>query len=100
MSSATIITKYLPGSKLVGARVTATARGGTVTIAWDPRLTADKNHAAAAQRLAEKQGWDGCWYGGPSYNGQAAVYVQINRHSTPVFIVAPARQNSLKLVPR
>ena len=90
MSSATIITKYLPGANLLGARVTATARGGTVTIAWDPRLTADKNHAAAAQRLAEKQGWDGCWYGGPSYNGQGGVFVQTNRHSTPVFIVAPA----------
>jgi hypothetical protein len=100
MSSATIITKYLPGENLLGARVTATAKNGSVTVAWNPRLTADQNHANAAKRLAEKSGWDGCWYGRPSYNGQAAVYVQINRHSTPAFIVAPAEQNSLKLVPR
>jgi hypothetical protein len=54
--SPTIITKFIPRTNLLGARVEAIAKGGTLTVAWDPRLTADTNHANAAKRLAEKYG--------------------------------------------
>ena len=90
--SPTIITKFIPRTNLLDARVEATAKGGTLTVAWDPRLTADTNHANAAKHLAEKLGWSGCWYGGPTYNGLGAVFVQTNDHTVPAFIIAPVIQ--------
>ena len=90
--SPTIITKFIPRTNLLSARVTATAKDGTLTVEWDPRLTADTNHANAAKRLAEKHGWGGCWHGGPTYTGLSAAFVQTNGHSVPAFIVAPATQ--------
>ena len=90
--SPTIITKFIPRTNLLDARVEATAKGGTLTVAWDPRLTADTNHANAAKHLAEKLGWSGCWYGGPTYNGLGAVFVQTNDHTVPAFIITPVIQ--------
>jgi hypothetical protein len=87
--SPTIITKFIPRANLLSARVTATAKGGTLAVECDPRLTTDTNHANAAKRLAEKHGWSGSWHGGPSYNGLGAVFVQTDRHSVSAFIIDP-----------
>jgi hypothetical protein len=92
MSAKTIITKFIPRQHLRSARVTAMAKDGAVTLEWDPRLTADTNHANAAKQLAEKFGWGGCWHGGPTYTGLGAAFVQTNSHTVPAFIVGPSPQ--------
>jgi hypothetical protein len=94
MSSATIITKYLPGENLLGARVTATAKKRVCNRCVESPANGGSKPRQRGQTASGKK------RAARPNNGQAAVYVQINRHSTPAFIVAPAEQNSLKLVPR
>ena len=48
--SQTIITKFIPRANLLSARVRATAKGSSVIVMWEPKLTADANHANAAKR--------------------------------------------------
>ena len=86
----TIITKFIPGTNLQTPRVKATAKDETVTVMWNPQLTADRNHAIAAQRLAEKLGWSGFWHGGACYNGNGAVFVRTDNRTTPRFSIAPS----------
>jgi hypothetical protein len=64
-----IHTKYLGPTNHRGARVKATAQAGSVTVAWDYALSADKNHAEAARVLTEKWGWLGVWVMGALPNG-------------------------------
>lgn len=53
-----IVTKYLGATNVKGSRVKATAQAGSVTLGWDDALNSAENHAAAAQALVEKFGWD------------------------------------------
>ena len=53
-----IITKYLPPTNTLGARVKATARAGSVTVQCGHDLSYKENHAFAARSLMEKLTWD------------------------------------------
>lgn len=57
-----VTTKFLPATNILGSRVKATAVGGSVTLSWDHTLSSEHNHAAAAKKLIEQQGWPGAWH--------------------------------------
>lgn len=59
-----ITTKYLGPTNTRGARIKATCDAGSLTVHWDYALNPSRNHAAAAQALAEKLGWTGRYVGG------------------------------------
>lgn len=71
-----ITTKHIGPSNTRGARVKATAAGGSVTVSWDHALDTRQNHTAAAHALANKLQWEGLYVGGglPDCNGY--VFVQ------------------------
>ena len=73
----TIITKYLGPTNHRGSRYKATHTGNytSVTLSADYSLNAEDNHAAAAQALAEKLGWEGEYTGGHTQEGMAFVYL-------------------------
>lgn len=52
-----IVTKYHGPTNHRGARVTARAQAGRVTIPWSHELDIDENHRKAATVLAFKFGW-------------------------------------------
>jgi hypothetical protein len=57
-----------------GARVTAKADAGRITVAWDYSLSVCDNHAAAARALVDRLAWGGRWVGG-SLPGSGYVFV-------------------------
>jgi hypothetical protein len=59
-----IITKYIGPSNTKGSRIKATAAAGSITLHLDHALSTEENHAKAAEALANKFKWRGCWYGG------------------------------------
>jgi hypothetical protein len=71
-----IVTKYLPDTNSRPSRVKATAEAGSVTLSWDSALNTDRNHAKAANALAEKFGWKDNWSGGaiPDHSGFCFVW--------------------------
>jgi hypothetical protein len=52
-----IVTKFLPPTNTLGARVKVTAQAGRMTVPWDYALGVDDNHRGAAFAFAAKQGW-------------------------------------------
>ncbi len=68
-----IMTKYIGPSNVRGSRVKATAEAGSITLHWDDSLNSDKNHARAAEALANKFKWRGRWYMGGFNGGYAFV---------------------------
>lgn len=75
-----ISTKYLGATNFRGSRVKATTSSGhTLTKEWDDGHNADWNHRNVAQRLADKLGWAGEWYGGGTERG----CVFVNRDDMP-----------------
>lgn len=82
-----IITKYVGPTNTRGSRVKATASAGSITLAWDCSLNAERNHARAAEALANKFKWSGNWHQGgvPNDSGYAFVCVS-DRELTPVFV--------------
>lgn len=67
-----IISKYLSPTNSRGARVKASAFGGSVTIGWDHALDPQENHRAAAQALLTKLGWTGSYVHGVLPSGDHA----------------------------
>ena len=53
-----IKTKYLSPTNHKGTRVKAQADAGSVIVEWDHALESSENHAAAAQMLCQKYGWN------------------------------------------
>lgn len=99
-----ITTKWLGPTNSSGSRVKATAHngvGGSLIHHWDYGIANDRpgvsdiegNHIAAAQKLAEKLGWDGEWIAGglPTEDGYA--FVLIHGHTGGIaaraFVVEP-----------
>jgi hypothetical protein len=86
-----IVTKFLAPTNFKGSRVKATAEAGSVTLSWNHALNGDRNHAAAAQALAQKYKWDGAYYAGgiPGHSGYAFVCVdtRYDRDNDPVFTI-------------
>lgn len=68
-----IVTKYLGPTDSRGARVKASAEAGSVSVPWDYELDAADNHIAAAEKYAQKYGWDGAWFGGGTKDGYVFV---------------------------
>lgn len=73
-----IITKYLGPTNFRGSRIKATAYAGSVTIDYDAGLSQQRNHDAAARKLAKKFGWHGDWVAGgmPSEDGNCYVVLE------------------------
>lgn len=66
--SLAIVTKFLPMTHRLGARIKATAKGGSVTISMsqlngddgqEAIESEDMQHQAVADRLRERMGWEG-----------------------------------------
>lgn len=73
-----ITTKFHGPTNTRGARVSARAQDGRITIRWDYSLGTDGNHDAAAHALAEKFGWlrdDSRLIGGGLPDGTGNAYV-------------------------
>lgn len=70
-----IITKYFPASNVKGSRVKASAAAGSIILHYDSGLSSERNHAKAAEALANKFGWRGTWQMGgmPSDTGYCFV---------------------------
>lgn len=73
-----ISTKFLGPTNTRGARVVAKADAGSQTTSWDYAESVCRNHAKAAQALAEKLGWAGYWTGG-SLPGSGYCFVVLDR---------------------
>ncbi len=61
LSGRAIVTKFLGPTNHRGSRVKATLSGEksvSVTMPWCSGLNSDRNHAHAAEKLAEQLGWD------------------------------------------
>jgi hypothetical protein len=63
MAYQAIETKFIGPTNFRGARVKATAEAGSVTVYWDYELGVEGNHAAAAEALRAKLGWNSEFYG-------------------------------------
>ena len=86
-----IVTKYIGPTNYRGSRIKAKAAAGTVTLSWDSSLNSDRNHAKAAEALAAKHGWHGCWYAGGMPEGSGNVFVwagERQQDSEPAFIIS------------
>lgn len=76
-----IVTKYIGPTNFRPGRIKATAAAGSVTVEWDHALNIDNNHARAAEALARKFDWTGCWFiGGGMPGGNGNVYVNADRN--------------------
>ena len=58
-----IHTKYHGPTNTKGARISATARAGKITVEWDHSLSERGNHREAARALAGTLGWVAPHYG-------------------------------------
>lgn len=69
-----ITTKYHGPTNTRGARITAAAWAGRVSIPYPHSLRTEEAHAKAARALIEKMGWHGEWVAGATETG--FVFVQ------------------------
>ena len=74
-----IETKYLGPTNYRGARVKASAQAGSITLPWDHTKDVADNHIAAAQALAAKYGWEGCYAGGAKVDDTGYCFVRVSR---------------------
>ena len=72
-----IETKYLGPTNTKGARIKASAWGGSVTIGYDYALDAQGNHKAAADALIAKLGWTGTFAQGGNVKGDGYYFVNV-----------------------
>lgn len=72
-----IETKYLKATNTKGARIKATAWGGSVIISYDHALTTSGAHKAAADALISKFGWTGTFAQGGNVKGDGYVFVNV-----------------------
>ena len=69
-----IETKYIKATNVTGARIKATAWGGSITIGYDYALDAQDVHRAAADALIAKLGWSGTYAQGGNAKGDGGYY--------------------------
>ena len=72
-----IATKYLPATNNRGARIKATAWGGSATVPYDYALDVDRNHKAAADAPIAKMGWKGTYAQGGNVEGTGYYFVNV-----------------------
>lgn len=78
-----IETRYFGPTNYRGSRVKAISQATTVTVVWDHALNPEDNHAAAAQALIDKMGWQGKWIQGAlpgNHSGYAFVCIKRNKN--------------------
>lgn len=72
-----VFTKYLGPTSMRGSRIKAYAAVGDrrfVVLNYNPELSPEQNHDAAARALADQYAWNGYWYRGDA--GDVYVYVR------------------------
>ena len=69
-----IETRYLRATDTKGARIKATAWGGSVTIGYPYALDTQDAHRAAADALIAKMGWQGKFAQGGNAKGDGGYY--------------------------
>lgn len=62
-----IRTRYYAQTNTRSARITASSKGGKLTVRYNHDLDLDENHRAAALALAKKLGWTRWLYAGACY---------------------------------
>lgn len=88
-----IKTKYYTDEQGRG-RVVASCEAGTAVVKWAHDLSTSQNHAEAAKKLANKQGWPGQWAAG-SESGYEGGYTFVFVDALSSFVVEapkPARK--------
>jgi hypothetical protein len=71
-----IVTRYLGPTNSRGSRIAARASAGRCFVEYEDGLSPDRNHRAAAMKLANKFGWYGIWHEGELPGPHAeSVYV-------------------------
>ena len=83
-----IVTKYLGPTNARGSRIKATCQAESVTIEWDTSLNSERNHIAAAKKLATKLGWDGLWLMGYPPNGDGVFVLDDDIKRNAFFVEA------------
>ena len=82
-----IITKYFGPSNSKGSRINASAAAGSITIGLDNALNVERNHAKAAEALANKLGWPGDWHIGGMPSDTGYCFVAVGDGDGAAFIV-------------
>lgn len=83
-----IVTKYLGPTNVKASRVKAYAEGGhSIVLQWDDGLSQGRNHADAAEALARKMKWSGCYVMGGLPCGRQNVFVNTDEHFRVAFTV-------------
>jgi hypothetical protein len=72
-----IETKYLGATNTKGARIKASAWGGSVTVPYNCALNTEGAHKAAADALIAKLGWTGAFAQGGNAKGNGYVFVNV-----------------------
>ena len=72
-----IITRYHRAAGARGARIKATAWGGSMSIPYPHELNSEDAHRAAAQALIDKMGWSGTFAQGGHPSGDGS-YMFVN----------------------
>ena len=72
-----IATKYLPATNNRGARIKATAWGGSATVPYDYELEVPDAHRVAADALIAKLGWKGTYAQGGNVEGTGYYFVNV-----------------------
>jgi hypothetical protein len=80
--SQAIVTTYHGPTNHSGARVTAKAWAGRVSVSYDHSLTGEQNHHAAAKALVDKLKWKGHWIEGGSPDQRSNFYVDASPFMT------------------
>jgi hypothetical protein len=73
-----IVTRYLPPTNRMGARIKATAAAGSVILPYDHALNIEDNHAETAEALANKFKWSGNWFMGALPDDASYCFVCVN----------------------
>lgn len=72
-----ITTKFYGPTNHRKSRIKATAYAKGKTIPYEHALNIERNHAAAAQMLADNLGWKGAWVQGGDPDGSGYVFVWV-----------------------
>ena len=72
-----IETKYLKATNVRGARIKATAWGGSVTVPYAHELSTQDAHKAAALTLIDRLGWTGTFTQGGNVKGDGYYFVNV-----------------------
>ena len=81
-----IVTRFIGPTNTRGARIKATAWGGSVTVPFYYELGVQGAHDAAAEALVRKMGWQGAWVSGGSPDERGFCYVNA-RNEPPAFVI-------------